>query len=233
MSKRLLDLLLCVLLLAIVLVPCLVVMLILRFTGEGKVFYRQERIGRGARPFHMLKFATMLEDSPNIGTGTVTTRNDPRVLPVGRVLRKTKINELPQLVNVLRGDMSFVGWRPLLADGFAQYGAEVQQKLAQIRPGLTGIGSLVFRDEEAILTDAADEGLSPHDCHREEIGPYKGALEAWYCDHRSFQLDLRVLGATAWCVLRPRSRAWLHWFRDLPEPKAARIRAHLGFGPSA
>ena len=92
--------------------------LLLRFTGEGEVFFVQERVGLNQQTFGLLKFATMLKDSANIGSGTITVRNDPRVLPVGKVLRKTKINELPQLLNILRGDMSVIGPRPLTRNHF-------------------------------------------------------------------------------------------------------------------
>ena len=90
----------------------LAIIVVLRMTGEGEVFFRQQRVGIGGKHFKLYKFATMLKDSPNMGTGTVTLTNDPRILPFGFVLRKTKINELPQLINVLKGDMSIVGPRP-------------------------------------------------------------------------------------------------------------------------
>ena len=98
-----------------VLIP---IMFLLRFTGEGDIFYLQTRIGLNKKRFEVIKFATMLKDSPNMGTGPITTRNDPRVLPVGRVLRKTKINELPQLINIIMGTMSIVGPRPLMEKQF-------------------------------------------------------------------------------------------------------------------
>ena len=94
----------------LVLSPLLVpIVLILRFSGEGEIFFLQERIGKGGQVFKLFKFATMLKDSPNIGTGTVTMKGDPRVLPVGKFLRKTKINELPQLLNIFFGDTSVIG----------------------------------------------------------------------------------------------------------------------------
>ena len=89
------------------------IIIILKLTGEGEVFFMQERIGRNGRLFKLIKFATMLKNSPNLGTGTVTMKHDPRILPVGKFLRKTKINELPQLLNILLGDMSVVGPRLL------------------------------------------------------------------------------------------------------------------------
>jgi lipopolysaccharide/colanic/teichoic acid biosynthesis glycosyltransferase len=122
--------------------------ILLRFTGEGKVFYAQTRIGLNGKTFRLLKFATMLENSPNIGAGAITVTNDSRVLPVGRFLRKTKINELPQILNILLGDMSIVGPRPLMSKQFGFYDDAAQKRIASVRPGLTGVGSVIFRDEE-------------------------------------------------------------------------------------
>ena len=102
--------------------PLLVpIFIILKFSGEGEVFFLQERIGKGGDVFKLFKFATMLKDSPNIGTGTVTMKGDPRVLPVGKFLRKTKINELPQLLNIFFGDMSVIGPRPLTPKTFIPF----------------------------------------------------------------------------------------------------------------
>ena len=149
--KRLLDLSLS-LAAALVFLPVgLVIAAVLCLTGEGEVFYRQERVGRDGKSFGLLKFATMLKRSPSIGTGTITLKNDPRVLPFGRFLRKTKLNEVPQVLNVLKGDMSLVGPRPLTPQTFAFYSPEVQREIVRVRPGLTGVGSIVFRDEESIL----------------------------------------------------------------------------------
>ena len=116
----------------------------LRCTGEGEIFYRQQRIGKNFRKFELLKFATMLKDSPKIGTGSVTLKNDPRILPAGKFLRRTKINELPQLINVLFGNISLIGPRPLTADRFDNY-SEVQRKtISSVVPGLSGVGSIFF-----------------------------------------------------------------------------------------
>lgn len=200
------------LLLAILLVP---VAIILRFSGEGEIFYRQERIGRGGRRFGLLKFATMLKNSPNMGTGTLTVAGDPRVLPVGRFLRKTKINELPQLLNVLMGDMSLVGPRPLTLERFQAYTPEVQKAVTQVRPGLTGIGSIVFRDEENLL-----RGKDHITFYDKVIAPYKGALEQWFVRNQSTALYFRVIFATAWVVLFPRSQVVWKWFPGLPAAPA-------------
>jgi lipopolysaccharide/colanic/teichoic acid biosynthesis glycosyltransferase len=105
----------------------IIVIPILRFTGEGEVFFRQPRVGKDGKLFDLLKFATMLKNSPNIGTGELTLHNDPRVLPVGRWLRKSKINELPQLINVWLGHMSIAGPRPQTPRCFAAYAEEIQR----------------------------------------------------------------------------------------------------------
>lgn len=215
--KRLLDLSLS-LAAALVFLPVgLVIAAVLRLTGEGEVFYRQERVGRDGKSFGLLKFATMLKKSPSIGTGTITLKNDPRVLPFGRFLRKTKLNEVPQVLNVLKGDMSLVGPRPLTPQTFAFYPPEVQREIVRVRPGLTGVGSIVFRDEESIL------GRSPRsavDCYREEIAPRKGRLELWYIQNRSFWLDLRIILLTLVVVAVPRSR-WHHRLLAAAEAEAA------------
>jgi lipopolysaccharide/colanic/teichoic acid biosynthesis glycosyltransferase len=114
------------------------IVITLRLTGEGEVFFLQERIGKGSDKFKLFKFATMLKNSPNIGTGTVTMRGDPRVLPVGTFLRKTKINELPQLLNIFFGDMSVIGPRPLTTQTFVAYSERTQGLITQVRPGLLG-----------------------------------------------------------------------------------------------
>ena len=102
------------------------IVIILRCSGEGEVFFLQDRIGKDGKKFKLFKFATMLKNSPNIGTHTVTMKSDPRVLPVGKVLRRTKINELPQLFNILIGNMSIIGPRPLTAQTFSSYRAKTQ-----------------------------------------------------------------------------------------------------------
>ena len=200
--KRLLDLVVAVPITVLCLPLFLLTALVLRLTGEGEVFYAQRRVGRRGEPFRLLKFVTMVRDSAKIG-GTVTMPGDPRVLPVGRVLRKIKLNELPQLLNVLRGDMSLVGPRPLTPETFACYPPEVQRRVVEVPPGVTGIGSIVFRDEERII---AESELSAKDCYRLEIAPYKGRLEVWYVDNRGLWLDLKLIALTAVAVLLPRSR---------------------------
>lgn len=211
--KRLMDIflsLLALIFLSFLLIP---VMVILLLTGEHYVFYRQERIGYRNRRFNMLKFATMFKNSPNMKGGLHTTRGDPRVLPFGRFLRMTKINELPQLFNILKGDMSIVGPRPLVDKTFDPYPPAVKERIYSVRPGLTGIGSVVFRDEERILTESP---LSPEACYAQQIAPYKGALELWYLSHIGFATDCKLIFLTAWYIVSPNSRLLEVFFKDLP-----------------
>lgn len=195
--------------LAWLLLPC---MLILLCTGEHYVFYYQERIGKGGKPFKIIKFATMLLNSPNMAGGTITTRNDPRVLPFGKFLRMTKINELPQIFNVLNGTMSIVGPRPLVKAGYELYPAQIKDKIYDITPGVTGIGSIIFRDEEKYLSQTTDPGKFYKEC----IMPYKGELEIWYQNHLSFLTDLKIIFTTAWVILFPKSNLQNRFFPQLP-----------------
>jgi len=202
----------------LVLAPLLVpVMVVLRLTGEREVFYVQQRIGAGGRMFGLLKFATMLRDSPNLGTGTVTVKDDPRVLPFGRFLRKTKINELPQLINILRGDMSIVGPRPQTTRCFAAFPQASQRAIVQVRPGLSGVGSIVFRDEEQLMHASRE----PERFYDEIIMPYKGRLEEWYVAHQGLRTYVWCILLTAWVIAAPRSTLAWRVFPDLPQPPAA------------
>jgi lipopolysaccharide/colanic/teichoic acid biosynthesis glycosyltransferase len=199
--KRFLDVVLSFLALVALAPFLLPVVVILRFTGEGEVFYIQERAGRGGNSFGLYKFATMLKNSPNIGAGEITVRGDSRVLPFGQFLRKTKLNELPQLWNIFSGDMSVVGPRPMVLNTYAHYPEEARQKLNTIRPGLTGIGSIVFRDEERYLADR-DE---PMEFYREHIIPYKSDLELWFVENNTLWLYIKIIFVTAWVVVFPSS----------------------------
>ena len=156
----------------------------------------------------------MLKDSMNLGTGSITLQNDFRVTKLGKFLRKTKINELPQIINILKGDISLVGPRPLVTKTFEAYSYEVQTKIYNIKPGLTGIGSIVFRDEEKIISSI--KGEDPHIFYKRKIAPYKAKLEMWYQSNRSFILDLKLIFITAWVILFSKSRLYEKWFKDLP-----------------
>jgi lipopolysaccharide/colanic/teichoic acid biosynthesis glycosyltransferase len=152
----------------------------------------------------------------NIGTGSITLQDDPRVTKIGSFLRKTKINELPQIINILKGDISLVGPRPLVTKTFSAYSEDVQSKIYNVKPGLTGIGSIIFRDEESIISNVTDQG-DPHEFYKRVIAPYKGELEMWYQSNCSFLLDLQLIFMTAWVILVPTSKLYEKWFKDLPK----------------
>ena len=215
--KRLLDIVISLTTLIILLPVFIPVIIILRFSAEGEVFYFQERLGINNSRFQIWKFATMLKNSMNMGSGSITLENDPRVTKFGYFLRKTKINELPQIINILKGDISLVGPRPLVTKTFMAYPEDVQLKIYNIKPGLTGIGSIIFRDEESIISSVKDE--DPHDFYKRVIAPYKGELEIWYQKNNSFFLDLQLIFMTAWVILFPSSRLYEIWFKDLPKRK--------------
>jgi lipopolysaccharide/colanic/teichoic acid biosynthesis glycosyltransferase len=212
--KRFFDLLFSLAALILLSPLFIVVIIILAFTGEHTVFYFQKRIGFKNREFNIWKFATMLKDSPNLGTGVITVRNDPRVTGVGRILRKTKINELPQLFNVLIGEMSFVGARPQMQKGFDLYPPEVKKIIYNTPPGITGIGSVIFRDEERIVSESRDI----ENTYR-EIFMYKGELETWYQRKISLYTDFMILFLTAWYIVFSQSRLVYKVFPSLPRRK--------------
>ena len=215
--KRVLDLAIAIIALFIfspLLIPILV---LLRFTGEGEVFYLQERIGKKNKPFEIWKFATMLKNSPNMGTGDVTLKNDSRILPFGNWLRKTKINELPQIFNVFNGTMSIVGARPLVDVSFNLYPPKVKEVIYNTPPGITGIGSLIFRDEESIIDTSH---MNPREFYEQFILPYKGTVETWYQQQQSILVDIKIITLTAWAIVFPKSDLTYRIFPDLPpKPK--------------
>lgn len=199
------------LLLSPILIP---LSILLKLTGEGEVFFLQERIGKKGRKFKLFKFATMLKNSANIGTGTVTIKDDPRVLPVGKFLRKTKINELPQLLNIFLGDMSVIGPRPLTMQTFEAYSQNTQNIIKQVRPGLSGIGSIIFRDEEAIMYGSN----ASIDFYANVIAPYKGELEEWFVLNKSLYIYFVAIFITVWAVFIPSTKVAWKVFKGLPEP---------------
>lgn len=212
--QRLLDVFFSASALIILLPLFLAIAVVLRLTGEGEVFFRQKRVGREGTKFDLLKFATMLKDSPNMGMGTVTLKDDPRVLPVGRFLRKTKLNELPQLLNILLGEMSVIGPRPQTQRCFDAFPKGSQAEIVKVVPGLSGIGSIVFRGEE----DMMHASKQPDRFYDEVIMPYKGELECWYVKNQCLTVYLKSIFITVWKVFFPASS--VHWkaFRGLPRP---------------
>lgn len=210
--KRILDIILAIVAIIILLPLFIIVSLVLAFTGEREILYLQKRVGFRNKPFYIWKFATMVKNSPSLGTGEITLRNDPRVTPVGKFLRKAKINELPQVFNVLKGDMSIVGPRPLMPVSFDLFDEETKRTIYNVRPGITGIASLVFRDEEKILSSASDPRLMYR-----SIYPYKASLETWYSRNISFSTDVLIIIMTAWSIVSPSSPDKINTvFKNLP-----------------
>ncbi len=210
--KRLFDLFIALLFLTITSPIFFVTIIILKFTGEGEVFYLQNRVGFNNKNFKIFKFATMVKNSPNIGTGSLTLRNDPRVLPFGKFLRKSKINEFPQIFNVLLGNMSIVGPRPQMKVDFLVYPEGIRDLIYLTKPGITGLGSIIFRDEEKLISNASN----PKQFYSDKIAPYKGSLEVWYNKNVSFFNDIIIIFLTAWVILFPNTKLTYKILRNIP-----------------
>ncbi|MDX1446805.1 sugar transferase [Lishizhenia sp.] len=214
--KRLCDIIVsgvCLLILSPLLIP---IMIGLKLTGEGYIWYLQERVGYKNKKFNILKFATMLKDSPNMSGGIITTKRDPRITPMGGFLRKSKVNELPQLINIFKGDMSVVGPRPVMQVSFDAYPLEVQKVIYNVQPGLTGIGSIIFRDEEELITAVKNRGEDTWEFYKNVIYPFKGEVEKWYQENQGFITDLKIIFITAWVILFPKSEIVYKAFKGLP-----------------
>lgn len=195
MAKRLLDLMGSALGLIVLSPLFLVVGLLIWANDRGPVFFRQERIGQGGRPFLIWKFRTMVMNAEALGS-PLTVGRDPRITRVGHWLRKTKIDELPQLINVLLGQMSLVGPRPEVAAYVALYTPE-QREVLQLRPGITDPASLRFRNEQELLAQAVD----PEGWYVEVIMPEKIRLNLEYGRRASVRTDLGLVWLTVWHLL--------------------------------
>ncbi len=207
-----------------VLSPLLILIIfILRFTGEGEVFFFQERIGKNAKKIKLFKFATMLKNSENIGTGTVTLKNDERILPFGHFLRKTKINELPQLINIFLGDMSIIGPRPQTKRCFEAFPNKAKKEIIKIKPGLSGIGSIIFRDEEEMMTGHKD----PNDFYDNQIMPYKGTLEEWYVKNQNVYYYFLLIYLTIVVIFSSKKLVVWNYIKDLPRPNKNLLKYFL------
>ncbi len=189
-------------------------MIILRLTDEGEVFYKQIRIGKDGKEFNIYKFVTMVKNSPNIGAKDITLKNDPRVLPFGKLLRKTKLNEFPQFLNVLIGNMSLVGPRPLVINQYNMIPAELKSKIKKLKPGITGIGSIVFRNEENYLKENKEKS---NEFYKNEIVPYKALLECWYLDNNSIIIDIILILITIVLIFSSDSRIYNKIFPNIPK----------------
>ena len=196
MSKRLMDWLITLALLPVALPLMVAITLWVRLDSPGPVLFRQERVGRGGRLFRIHKFRTMrLHD----GSGPqITASGDARITRAGRWLRRSKLDELPQLIDVLAGDMSLVGPRPEVPRYMALYPDEARRRILSVRPGITDRAAIGFRDEERLLADSDN----PERTYVEQIMPIKQRLYLDYVAHHSIGGDLRILLATVRSVIK-------------------------------
>ena len=155
----------------------------------------------------------MLKNSPNIGTGSLTLRDDPRVLPFGKFLRRSKINELPQIFNVITGQMSIVGPRPQMQVDFDKFPKSQRDLVFLSKPGITGIGSIIFRDEEKWISDFKG---NKHEFYKNKIAPYKVDLEVWYLNNKSMIIDFKIIFLTAWVIFFPNSKLIFRLLKNIP-----------------
>lgn len=179
-----------------------IIAIMIRLDSPGPVFFLQQRIGRRGRPFRIVKFRTMVCGAES--GGQITVGQDPRVTRIGRVLRRYKLDELPQLLNVARGEMSLVGPRPEVPRYIAYYPASLRSVVLSLRPGITDRASIEFREENAILARSSD----PERSYVEEILPVKLDYYARYARERSFMLDLKIIFMTLLAIAgKPRAAA--------------------------
>lgn len=209
--KRVFDIVFACLILILAAPLWVAIIFALKLSGSS-VFYRQKRVGKGEKLFMIWKFETM-RDMAGVVDCDVTLVADPRVTKVGAFLRKTKLNELPQLINVLNGEMSFVGPRPVTEKIFSYYSNSVKMVISRMTPGITGIGSIFFRDEEKYFNDP---NTSQEVIYRSVIAPFKGSLEVWYEQHRNFVVDLVLIASTFLALFVPVRVLMQKLFPDLP-----------------
>ncbi len=202
MMKRLLDIMAASVGLLVLSPLWIILALLVKCSSPGPVIFRQERIGRGFQPFNLYKFRTMVRDAPRLG-GQITCQGDPRVTRVGRLLRDSKFDELPQLFNVLRGDMSLVGPRPEVSR-YVEMFRDDYRVILQVRPGITDLASIRYRDEAAILSAASD-------AEQEYVGrvlPEKIRLAKEYVSRQSTGLDLTIIFGTLVGLASDRVAGW-------------------------
>ncbi len=197
-AKRVLDVVLAVLLIVLSLPLFIAIAVTVRLNSSGPVFYRGVRVGRRGEPFRQWKFRTMVVDAEQLG-GAKTCTRDERITGVGRKLRATKLDELPQLLNVLRGDMSLVGPRPMVPEEVERY-TPFERAALTVRPGVTDWASIWFHNEERELA-AADNLQQYYETH---IRPEKARLRTAYVHSRSLRVDLSIVAQTAFVLLRTR-----------------------------
>lgn len=188
--KRLFDILASGIGLLVLLIPMVILSIIIATTSKGGVFFKQERVGKGGKPFQILKFRSMVADAPQKGRA-ITTTNDARITKVGAWIRKYKLDELPQLINVLVGDMSLIGPRPEVMRYVAMYD-ERQREVLKVKPGITDLASIEYRDE----SDRLEASKDPEKTYVEEIMPKKLDLNLEYIENFNFFYDIKLIFRT-------------------------------------
>jgi len=215
-NQRFFDILFSLLAIILLLPIFIVVSIVLLVVSGDGVIYTQKRVGLNAKVFGVYKFVTMVKDSEILGSGIITVKNDSRVFPFGKFLRKTKINELPQLFNIVKGDMSIIGPRPVPEKHFLHYTENAQENIKRIKPGLSGLGSIVFRDEEEILEKVANDKVEFYD---RLISPYKGKVETWYVENTNIFLYFKLIWMTIKVVIFPNHKInFQESFKNMPTP---------------
>lgn len=199
MAKRVFDLALALIGLVLLAPLLLLIAVAVKLDSRGPVFYTGERLGLGGRPFRMIKFRSMRPDADKVGP-PAAGEDDARITRVGRFLRKTKLDELPQLINVLKGEMSLVGPRPEVAYFFDFYTDEEKAAIWSVRPGMTDYASLYFHDEDKVLAGAPD----PVQAYLDLCKDKKVALQMRYIRERSLWVDLKVIMATLATIIKSR-----------------------------
>lgn len=185
--KRIFDIVMSLIGLIILGIPMIIIGIIIKLSSEGPVFYKQVRVGKSNKDFKILKFRTMIVDADKKGM-QITVGKDPRITGIGHFLRKTKIDELPQLINVLKGEMSFVGPRPEVRKYVEMYD-DYQKNVLKIKPGITDLASIEYRDESTLLGQSAN----PEKTYIEEIMPTKLKLNLKYMQEFSFFYDIKLI----------------------------------------
>ena len=196
----------------------IVSIILLLLSGETAPVYRSYRVGRNGELFRMYKLRTMKRSKPT--SSPLTAYNDNRISFFGRFLRFSKIDELPQFFNILNGDLSLVGPRPMLPEVFLYYPKELRNKLNKMRPGVTGIGSIVFRDETSLFKGVKG---SYEVFYRDQIAPVKGELELWYIKNKGFRVDFKILRFTVVAVLYGQVKSIEKRFENLPSTEIESI----------
>lgn len=194
--KRLFDIFASGLGLVVLAIPMLIISLIIKLDSEGEVLFKQERVGLNGVPFKIFKFRTMVADAPSRGR-EITVGADSRITKVGNILRKAKLDELPQLINVFMGDMSLVGPRPEVPRYVAMYTPE-QRSVLKVRPGITDLASIEYRDESKVLAEASD----PDKTYIEEIMPHKLKLNMEYIENLGLFYDIGLIFRTFFAILK-------------------------------